>query len=126
MIVHPRNPDIVYAGTQSGPYRSADRGEHWEKVDIADHGLPVWSFLFHPYDPDVVDIGDVPRTGNELCVPPKSDESCRWEAWDGRWVSLTIGTGDQFGSVIVAASDGRTEIVSTFEDALALAKVWRG
>ena len=29
------NPEIVYAGTQSGPYRSADRGEHWEKVDIA-------------------------------------------------------------------------------------------
>ena len=32
LAVHPQKPEIVYAGTQSGPYRSADRGEHWEKV----------------------------------------------------------------------------------------------
>ena len=57
LAVHPLNPDIVYAGTQSGPYRSADRGEHWEKVEIADHRLPVWSFLFHPSDPDVMFVG---------------------------------------------------------------------
>jgi len=42
LAVHPLHPEIVYAGTQSGPYRSADRGEHWEKVNIQDHGLPVW------------------------------------------------------------------------------------
>src|SRR5947207_1717284 len=32
LAVHPERPEILYAGTQSGPYRSADRGEHWEKV----------------------------------------------------------------------------------------------
>ena len=52
LAVHPLHPEIVYAGTQSGPYRSDDRGEHWEKINIPDHGLPVWSFLFHPYDPE--------------------------------------------------------------------------
>jgi len=57
LAVHPRNPEIIYAGTQSGPYRSADRGEHWEKVDVLDHGLPVWSVLFHPHDPDVMFVG---------------------------------------------------------------------
>jgi hypothetical protein len=57
LAVHPLHPEIVYAGTQSGPYRSADRGEHWEKVNIQDHGLPVWSFLFHPHDPDVIFVG---------------------------------------------------------------------
>ena len=31
LAVHPRQPEIIYAGTQSGPYRSNDRGEHWEK-----------------------------------------------------------------------------------------------
>src|SRR5213079_2172894 len=46
LAVHPQKPEIVYAGTQSGPYRSADRGEHWEKVEMPDHGLPVWSVLF--------------------------------------------------------------------------------
>ena len=57
LAVHPQEPAIVYAGTQSGPYRSADRGEHWEKVAMPDHGLPVWSLLFHPHDPDVILIG---------------------------------------------------------------------
>src|SRR6202167_3511543 len=57
LAVHPLHPEIVYAGTQSGPYRSEDRGEHWEKVHIQDHGLPVWSFLFHPHDPNVIFVG---------------------------------------------------------------------
>ena len=57
LAVHPLRSEIVYAGTQSGPYRSADHGEHWEKVDLPDHGLPVWSVLFHPHDPDVMFIG---------------------------------------------------------------------
>src|SRR6185312_15227323 len=57
LAVHPANPAIVYAGTQSGPCRSADRGEHWEKVELPDHGLPVWSILFHPHDPDVILVG---------------------------------------------------------------------
>jgi len=29
LVVHPHKPEMVYAGTQAGPYRSADRGEHW-------------------------------------------------------------------------------------------------
>src|SRR5262249_51145262 len=57
LAVHPQNADIIYAGTQYGPYRSFDRGEHWEKVTLPDHGLPVWSILFHPHNPDVILVG---------------------------------------------------------------------
>ena len=57
IAVHPRNPEIVFAGTQHGPDRSADHGEHWEKVNVPDHGLPVWSMLFHPRDPQVMFAG---------------------------------------------------------------------
>jgi photosystem II stability/assembly factor-like uncharacterized protein len=57
LAVHPQDPSIVYAGTQSGPYRSNDKGEHWEKVPLADHALPVWSILFHPHDPDTILVG---------------------------------------------------------------------
>src|SRR5438046_10707425 len=32
IAVHPVKPEMVYAGTQSGAYRSDDRGKHWEKV----------------------------------------------------------------------------------------------
>ena len=29
VVVHPSNPQVIYAGTQDGPYRSTDRGDHW-------------------------------------------------------------------------------------------------
>ncbi len=56
-------------GRSPGPYRSADRGEHWEKVDVPDHGLPVWSILFHPHDPDVILVG------YENCEIYRSDDA---------------------------------------------------
>lgn len=54
---HPDHPETVFAGTQHGPYRSTDHGEHWERVDIADHGLPVWSLAFDPRDSKVMYAG---------------------------------------------------------------------
>ncbi len=65
-------------GTQSGPYRSADRGEHWEKVGVPDHGLPVWSVLFHPHDPDVILVG------YENCEIYRSDDAGE------RWTRLPV------------------------------------
>src|SRR6516165_11181464 len=69
LAVHPQQPEIIYAGTQSGPYRSADRGAHWEKVNLPDHGLPVWSLLFHPHNPDVMFVG------YENCEIYRSDDA---------------------------------------------------
>jgi photosystem II stability/assembly factor-like uncharacterized protein len=57
LAVHPNNPQIIYAGTQIGPYRSSDRGDHWEKLDVPDHRQAVWSILFHPANPDLIYIG---------------------------------------------------------------------
>ena len=78
LAVHPLNPEIVYAGTQSGPYRTADHGKHWEKVDLPDHGLPVWSILFHPHDPDVILIG------YENCEIYRSDDAGE------HWIRLPV------------------------------------
>ncbi len=78
LAVHPINPDIIYAGTQEGPYRSTDRGEHWERVAVADHRLPVWSFLFHPADPDTMFIG------YENCEIYRSDDAGE------RWMRLPV------------------------------------
>jgi photosystem II stability/assembly factor-like uncharacterized protein len=57
IAIDPQDPDTVYVGTQHGPYRSTDHGERWDRLDIADHGLPVWSLLFDPHDPRVVYAG---------------------------------------------------------------------
>ena len=48
IAVHPLQSEVMYVGTQHGPFRSTDHGNHWEKVNVPDHGLPVWSLMFHP------------------------------------------------------------------------------
>ena len=78
ITVHPLQPNIVFAGTQSGPYRSDDHGEHWERVNVGDHNLPVWSFLFHPYDPDVMFVG------YENCEIYRSDDAGE------HWIRLPV------------------------------------
>ena len=57
IVAHPDDPDVIYVGTQAGVYRSDDHGEHWERLDIPDHGLPVWSLLFDPRDSRVMYAG---------------------------------------------------------------------
>jgi hypothetical protein len=60
VAVHPNDPQVIYAGTQDGPYRSADRGAHWERLDYPSSGAPVWSFMFRPGDPNVMYCGTAP------------------------------------------------------------------
>ena len=73
IAIHPKKPEVVYVGTQEGPYRSSDHGDHWEKVEIPDHGLPVWSLLFHPGDPRTM------YAGYESCeIYSSKDEGESW------------------------------------------------
>jgi hypothetical protein len=58
-------------------------------------------------------------------VAPHGEESCRWQTGDGRWVALTVGRGTMLGKVIVATSDGRCRILTSYEAALHLAREWR-
>ena len=32
ITIHPNDPQIVYVGTQHGPYCSTDSGEHWQPL----------------------------------------------------------------------------------------------
>jgi photosystem II stability/assembly factor-like uncharacterized protein len=59
-LVHPGNPDVVYAGTQDGPYRSVDGGLRWERLGLPERGAVVWSLAFHPANPDVIYAGLAP------------------------------------------------------------------
>ena len=60
IAIHPQYPQVVYAGTQDGPYRSMDGGDHWQKLDFPDPGMVVWSFLFHPQNPQILYLGTAP------------------------------------------------------------------
>jgi photosystem II stability/assembly factor-like uncharacterized protein len=101
IAVHPQKPEVVYAGTQDGPYRSADHGDHWEKVNVSDHGLPVWSLLFHPRDPSVM------YAGYESCEIYRSEDS--GETWRQLPVSVqfpqvTTGPGANLAKRILMMS----------------------
>ena len=74
LAVHPLRPEVVYAGTQYGPYRSEDSGESWSRLPVTDHGLPVWSVSFHPRDPETVLIG---YENSEIYRSEDSGESWR-------------------------------------------------
>jgi hypothetical protein len=86
----------------------ADRSE---KKDLADATLPATD-RFTP----------ILRWRVAVAQPA---EAARWDCMDGRWVSITVGDGDDIGSVLVRSSDGALEKVDTYEGALELARAWR-
>ncbi|MGQ4807514.1 Ycf48-like protein [Candidatus Entotheonellaceae bacterium PAL068K] len=59
--IHPQNSQVIYVGTQCGPYRSTDGGEQWEDLDFPDPGVTVWTFLFHPSSSQVLYLGTAPE-----------------------------------------------------------------
>jgi photosystem II stability/assembly factor-like uncharacterized protein len=60
LLVHPENPEVVYAGTHMGVYRSGDRGNHWEALEEPREGKDVWSLALHPDDPATIYAGYEP------------------------------------------------------------------
>ena len=58
LLIHPHDPAVLFAGTQVGVYRSADRGEHWDMLDTP--AGDVWSLAFRPDNPDVIYAGYEP------------------------------------------------------------------
>jgi photosystem II stability/assembly factor-like uncharacterized protein len=57
--VHPRDPEVLYAGTQDGPYRTTDGGTKWERLGFPDRAV-VWSLAFHPTRPRFMYAGVAP------------------------------------------------------------------
>lgn len=68
VLIHPENPAVIYAGTQQGPYRSDDRGEHWEALESPHATMDVWSLAVHPRHPDVI------YAGYEPCAISRSED----------------------------------------------------
>jgi photosystem II stability/assembly factor-like uncharacterized protein len=60
ITVHPTLPEVVYLGSQDGPYRSTDGGTTWERLDFPDPGREIWSILVHPRDPRTLYAGASP------------------------------------------------------------------
>ena len=59
LTVHPGDPDVIYAGTHEGPYRSEDGGDSWQKLPWPDPAQ-VWAIAVHPGNHDVIYAGTQP------------------------------------------------------------------
>ena len=56
IAIHPDDPTTIFAGTQRGVYRSIDRGDNWERMNMTE-GRVVWSIKFHPNDSKIMFLG---------------------------------------------------------------------
>jgi photosystem II stability/assembly factor-like uncharacterized protein len=55
--LNPVNPDIVYAGTTKGLFRTANKGEQWERIGQSLPDPFVSSIVIHPTEPSLLYIG---------------------------------------------------------------------
>ena len=106
LTIHPQNPSVVYAGTQEGPYRSNDHGDHWEKVNVPDHGLPVWSIMFDSRDSNTI------YAGYESCQICRSDDG--GETWrqlpiSVRFPEITLGPGSNSAKRVLMMAGSKAD-----------------
>jgi photosystem II stability/assembly factor-like uncharacterized protein len=57
IAVQPGTADVVYVGTQAGPFRSTDAGKSWSQLKLPGKEQLVWSMLLHPKDPRTIYVG---------------------------------------------------------------------
>lgn len=57
IVVHPKHPETIFAGTNEGIYRSDDRGESFERLDSPLNDYDVWSIAIDPAEPDTLFAG---------------------------------------------------------------------
>ena len=73
VFVHPEEPDLVFAGTSDGVWRSTDRGASFRRADFPDGGDEIWSFLAIDEAPDRMYAGASP-----LGVHLSEDRGASW------------------------------------------------
>ena len=73
VFVHPEEPDLVFAGTTDGVWRSTDRGLSFRRAACPDGGGEVWSFLATDEAPDRMYAGVSP-----LGVWRSEDRGASW------------------------------------------------
>ena len=59
ITVHPDHPDTVYIGTTKGAFRSNNRGDTWQQLNLPGEA-DIWSICIHPTNPNVVYAGATP------------------------------------------------------------------
>ena len=58
--MHPTDPNVVFAGTVDGVWRSTDRGATFQRANFPDKGKQIWSFLVDSRDAKRIYAGGSP------------------------------------------------------------------
>ena len=74
VFVNPRDPDLVFAGTADGVYRSVDGGQSFRRAGFPDRGVQVWSFLQDDADPKRMLAG-----GSPVSIYCSEDDGASWK-----------------------------------------------
>ena len=73
VVVHPQDPEIVFAGTNDGVWRSTDRGATFRRTGFPDTGKQVWCFMVDSRDPQRIFAG-----GSPIDVYRSDDGGAHW------------------------------------------------
>jgi photosystem II stability/assembly factor-like uncharacterized protein len=76
LVADPGRPDLVYAGTDAGLYRSDDSGAMWRRLDTPMNGAMVWSLAIDPVDSNVVFAGT--GTPSTPAIYRSTDDAKTW------------------------------------------------
>lgn len=74
VYVHPEDPNLVFAGTANGVWRSVDAGASFQKPDFPDADKQVWSVLAIEGQPDRMYAGGAP-----IDVYRSDDRGASWK-----------------------------------------------
>jgi photosystem II stability/assembly factor-like uncharacterized protein len=113
LLVHPKNPDLIYAGTcPSAIYRSRDGGAHWEKLGAA----------LTPECPPIVYsrvtcLRADPNVDNRIWAGVEIDGAWRSDDAGDTWVRLTEGLSSMdIHDLAVLPGRSRTVLATTNND----------
>jgi photosystem II stability/assembly factor-like uncharacterized protein len=60
LAVHPRQPHVLYLGSDQGLFRSVDGAGNWSRVESPLNDKQIWSVLIHSANPERIVVGVCP------------------------------------------------------------------
>ena len=131
IVVHPENPDLVYAaalGHSYGPqedrglYRTKDGGNNWEKVLFIDENTGAADVAINPKNPDILFAGTWQLHINTWGLNSGGPGSGIYRSTDGgdNWERMRLlinGQEETFGKTAVAISQSNPNVVYALVEA---------
>ena len=106
LLSDPRQPEVVYAGTDMGLYRSDDAGIHWQLQDNAMKGSVVWVLTQDPNNPEVMFAGTGTPSKPGLYRSTDSGKSWELRPMDIAEYCMNVGI-PRFTGISVDPTDSR-------------------